>query len=96
VQDLRQFELGGLVCSPHEVKEVKRYWPGGFAMVPGVQQSPGLAADQVRTMTAREAWLAGADALVIGRSLLQSPDPRSLLDQMAADWPARREIGCAL
>ncbi|HSK03099.1 MAG TPA: orotidine-5'-phosphate decarboxylase, partial [Kofleriaceae bacterium] len=66
----------GVVASPHEVAEVRAVAPPGFLVVtPGVRPAGSAAGDQKRVMTPREARLAGADLVVVGRPLRDAPDP---------------------
>jgi orotidine-5'-phosphate decarboxylase len=70
-------ELDGVVCSPREVKELRRLIGKEFVLVtPGVRPSWAKAQDQKRIMTPKEAIAAGSDYLVIGRPITAVPDPR--------------------
>jgi orotidine-5'-phosphate decarboxylase len=71
----RESGLDGLVCSGAEVAAVRRLWPGGFFVVPGVRPTGGQAGDQKRVMTPRKALDAGASILVVGRPITQAEDP---------------------
>lgn len=71
--------LDGLVCSGAEVTSVRAIWADGFLITPGVRPAQGAAADQKRVVTPRQALDAGASALVIGRPITQSDDPRSAI-----------------
>lgn len=69
--------LNGVVCSPREVAMLrKQLGPHPWLVVPGIRQPTDSAGDQVRTATPREAVAAGATHLVVGRPILESPDPR--------------------
>ncbi len=67
--------LDGIVCSGNEVAEVKKMWPGGFFVVPGVRPANGDASDQKRVVTPRTALDRGASILVVGRPITQAEDP---------------------
>ena len=67
--------LDGVVCSGNEVAAVKRAWPDGFFVVPGVRPANGQTGDQKRIMTPRAALDAGASILVIGRPITDAHDP---------------------
>jgi orotidine-5'-phosphate decarboxylase len=69
--------LDGVVASPHEVALVRQsVGPGDFLIVtPGVRPSGSALDDQRRVMTPAEAVRAGADYLVVGRPILNAPDP---------------------
>jgi len=72
----RQAGLDGVVCSGNEVKAVKKLWPQGFFVVPGIRPANGNGvADQKRVMTPRQALDQGASILVIGRPITQAEDP---------------------
>ena len=79
VQSLSQLAmdsgLSGIVCSPHEVGMVKAIFPNAFAVTPGIRLPDGEAGDQKRTLGPKEAILAGATALVVGRPIVEAPDP---------------------
>lgn len=70
----RDVGLKGLVCSPHELGLLKGH--GHFIVTPGIRAETDAKGDQTRTMGAAEAVKAGAGALVVGRPVLQAPDPR--------------------
>lgn len=76
--------LDGVVCSGAEVAAAKARWPGGFFVVPGVRPAEGVAADQKRVVTPRQAADAGASILVIGRPITQAVDPDGAARAVAA------------
>ena len=67
--------LDGIVCSGNEVRAAKKAWPKGFFVVPGVRPVDGIAGDQKRMVTPRQALDSGASILVIGRPITQAADP---------------------
>jgi orotidine-5'-phosphate decarboxylase len=69
--------LDGVVASPHEIAPVRESVPrAGFLVVtPGVRPAAVPHDDQKRVMTPAEAVRAGADFVVVGRAILNSPDP---------------------
>jgi len=71
----REAGLDGVVCSGNEVAAVRRMWPDGFFVVPGVRPADGASGDQKRVVTPRAALDAGASVLVIGRPITQAEDP---------------------
>ena len=79
--------IDGVVCSPLEAARVRQIL-GDSALVvtPGVRAAGPRADDQLRTATAYAAVLAGASHVVVGRPILQAPDPvavtRVLLDEI--------------
>jgi len=69
--------LRGLVCSPLEVSSLRKILPASTQLVtPGVRTGAEMADDQKRTLTPREAILAGANWLVIGRPIYAAENPR--------------------
>ncbi|MGB7211401.1 MAG: orotidine-5'-phosphate decarboxylase [Gemmatimonadales bacterium] len=76
----RDAGLRGVVCSPLEAASVRRViGPEGWVVVPGIRRSGDPAGDQARTATPLEAIRAGASHLVVGRPLLNAPDPAAAL-----------------
>lgn len=72
--------LAGVVCSAAEVASVRRVLPeAALLVVPGIRRETDTSGDQVRVATAREAVRAGATHLVVGRPVLQAPDPADAL-----------------
>jgi orotidine-5'-phosphate decarboxylase len=73
--------LRGLVCSGHELEYLN--YPNLFKVTPGIrlstEQSENEHTDQKRIMTPKQAIRAGASALVIGRPILQSHNPRETI-----------------
>lgn len=79
--------LRGLVCSGHELEYLN--YPDLFKVTPGIRLSTQQSAtdktilnenhDQKRVMTPKQAIKAGASALVIGRAILQSHNPRETI-----------------
>ena len=65
----------GVVCAASDVREVKQYGPRLFAVVPGIRPSGSAVHDQARAATPQDALEAGADLLVLGRSVTQADDP---------------------
>jgi orotidine-5'-phosphate decarboxylase len=80
--------MDGVVASPHEVALLRHTINrAGFVIVaPGVRPAGADRHDQKRVMTPAAAMRAGADYLVVGRSILDAPDParaaRSILEEM--------------
>ncbi|MGC9504397.1 orotidine-5'-phosphate decarboxylase [Baaleninema sp.] len=68
--------ISGAVCSPREVKQLRRVCGRDFLLVcPGVRPTWAATGDQQRVTTPKEAVSAGADYLVIGRPITASEDP---------------------
>jgi orotidine-5'-phosphate decarboxylase len=76
----------GVVASPHEIAAIRAIAPPGFLIVtPGVRPAGAAAGDQKRVMTPREARLAGADLVVVGRPLRDAPDPAAAARAIVAE-----------
>ncbi|MBV9926698.1 MAG: orotidine-5'-phosphate decarboxylase [Acidobacteria bacterium] len=69
--------LDGVVASPHEIVPVREaVGRTGFLVVtPGVSPSAAAYEDQKRVTSPAEAVRRGADFIVVGRAILNSPDP---------------------
>ncbi|MBN2097832.1 MAG: orotidine-5'-phosphate decarboxylase [Candidatus Omnitrophica bacterium] len=68
--------LDGVVASPQEAGLLRPSLGKDFIIVcPGIRPSGPMDDDQRRTMQAKNAIAAGADYLVVGRPITQSPDP---------------------
>jgi orotidine-5'-phosphate decarboxylase len=81
--------LDGVVASPSEVKLIRREFGEGFIIVtPGVR--PEILNlpkdDQKRVATPKEAVLNGASYIVVGRPIIEAPDPinaaRKILEEI--------------
>jgi orotidine-5'-phosphate decarboxylase len=83
----REGGAGGVVCSPLEVPAVRRLFPGGMLVVPGIRPAGGRVGgdDQSRTATPRTAVEQGADRLVIGRPITRADDPAAAAGAIAAE-----------
>lgn len=72
--------LDGVVCSAQEAALLRKQVSKDFLLVtPGIRLTEDEQNDQKRTMAPEAAFKAGADYLVIGRSLTQSKDPQKTL-----------------
>jgi orotidine-5'-phosphate decarboxylase len=80
--------LDGVVASPHEIIPVREsVGRTGFLVVtPGVSPTAAAYADQKRVTSPLEAVRRGADFLVVGRAILNSPNPvsaaRAVVEEM--------------
>ena len=72
--------LYGIICSPLEVKAIKKIAPQLKCFTPGIRMTPNTH-DQKRTMNANEAIKAGSDYLIIGRPITEG-DPKKNIDQI--------------
>ncbi len=60
--------LDAIVCSPHEIKTVKKVFNKEI-ITPGVRFASDNANDQKRVMSPKNAFLKGATSIVMGRSI---------------------------
>ena len=80
--------MDGVVASAREVGMVRSAVkkPDFVVVTPGVRPTGSALFDQKRVMTPREAVLAGADYIVVGRPILEAPDPaqaaQSIIDEL--------------
>jgi orotidine-5'-phosphate decarboxylase len=73
--------LDGVVCSAREAAAIRATAGADFTLVtPGIRLPGSARDDQSRTVSPREAVRLGADYLVIGRPITQSPDPAAALE----------------
>lgn len=75
-----QHGLDGVVCSGHEVRQIKTLCSDQFLSVtPGIRPLSSDVGDQRRIMTPEQALSEGADYLVIGRPITKAPEPGEAL-----------------
>lgn len=68
--------LDGVICSPHELRELRTLCGKNFMLVcPGIRPKGYKEDDQKRTLTPAEAMAAGANYLVMGRPITGAKDP---------------------
>jgi orotidine-5'-phosphate decarboxylase len=78
--------LDGVVCSAQEARALRAALGEGFVLVtPGIRMADDSAGDQSRVVTPREAIMAGATYLVVGRPVTRAPDPQAALARILAD-----------
>jgi len=77
---------GGLVASAQEAEALRRDLGEGFAIVtPGIRPAGSAAGDQARIVTPSDAIAAGATYLVVGRPILDAPDPVKAAKQIVQE-----------
>jgi orotidine-5'-phosphate decarboxylase len=78
--------LDGVVSSANEVEIIRNHCGKDFLIVtPGIRPSWTPPDDQKRTMTPKEAIRAGSDYLVLGRGILQQPDPIKAIELISLE-----------
>ena len=93
---VRDSGVGGVVASVREAAPVKRALGSDLVLVtPGIRFAGGDAHDQARVSTPGAAVAAGADYLVIGRSVTQAPDPAEALRRVHEEMAGSRAVGTA-
>ena len=90
----RDARCAGVVCSANEVADLKAYFGHDFAaLCPGIRPGGSAHGDQKRVATPEAAIAAGADYLVVGRPIVEAPDPiaaaRAILAEMEGVVRAR-------
>ena len=79
----RDSGLHGLVCSPQEVALLRKEMGPEFCLVtPGVRPVGSASDDQSRIATPQEAIRSGASHVVIGRPVLNAPDPDKVINDL--------------
>jgi orotidine-5'-phosphate decarboxylase len=84
----RDAGCAGVVCSAHEVRDLKRFFGDDFlTLTPGIRPTGSAHGDQKRVTTPAQAVAEGADYLVVGRPIVEAGDPvaaaRAILDEMS-------------
>lgn len=77
--------LKGIVCSAHELEMLRLEYPHLYMVVPGIRLEGEQAHDQNRVMTPQRAVAAGADALVVGRSITLAGQPRQVAETILGE-----------
>ena len=70
-------KLYGIICSPNEIKMIKKIAPKLKCFTPGIRQNKKKN-DQKRTMNAKEALKAGSDCLIIGRPITKGNPKKNI------------------
>ncbi|MBM3694440.1 MAG: orotidine-5'-phosphate decarboxylase [Actinobacteria bacterium] len=82
-------EVEGVICSPKELRVVAEVAPGLLRVTPGIRAAGTAAHDQRRISTPTEAVARGADLLVVGRPIIESPDPVAAVERLHAELAGR-------
>jgi len=75
-----QADLYGVICSPLEIKIIKKIAPNLKCFTPGIRQDENKN-DQKRTMNAKQALDEGSDCLIIGRPITNG-DPKKNIQEI--------------
>lgn len=80
--EAREAGLEGVVASVHEARAIRaRNGAALRVLTPGIRLAGDAAGDQARVATPGDAVRAGADYLVLGRSVTAAPDPAAAYDR---------------
>ena len=81
--------VDGLVCSAAEAAKLRPIvGPSIVLVTPGIRPIGADVGDQKRVMTPTRAIAAGADHLVVGRPILEAPDPKAAAAAIVAEIAA--------
>lgn len=82
----RDLGIDGLVCSAEEAAMLREViGPERLLVTPGIRPAGAATGDQKRIMTPLAAIRAGADHLVVGRPITESPDPKAVAEAIVAE-----------
>jgi orotidine-5'-phosphate decarboxylase len=82
----RDMGIDGLVCSAAEAADLRGIIGHSMTLVtPGIRPAGAERGDQKRIMTPAAAVAAGVDYLVVGRPILESPDPKAAAQAIIAE-----------
>jgi orotidine-5'-phosphate decarboxylase len=84
VRNAMEGGCGGIVCAAADVAEAKRLAPRLVAAVPGIRLPGADADDQARAASPEAALAAGADLLVVGRTVTRADDRSAAASAVAA------------
>ncbi len=81
----KQMEMDGVVCSAHEVSDIKQTLGHAFlGVTPGIRLAQSSTDDQHRIITPQDAIKAGSDYLVIGRPITSAKNPSQVTQSILA------------
>jgi orotidine-5'-phosphate decarboxylase len=86
----RDAGCSGVVCSAHEVRDLKRFFGDDFlTLTPGIRPTGSAHADQKRVTTPAQAVAAGSDYLVVGRPIVEADDPVAAVTAILEEMTVR-------
>lgn len=87
----RDLGIDGIVCSAEESAMLRPLvGPDTLLVTPGIRPAGAASGDQKRVMTPKAAIAAGSDYLVVGRPVVESPDPKAVADAIVAEIAAAK------
>jgi orotidine-5'-phosphate decarboxylase len=82
----RDIGVDGIVCSAEEAARLRAIvGPDMLLVTPGIRPAGADVGDQKRVMTPARAIAAGADYLVVGRPIVQAPDPKAAAEAIVKE-----------
>ncbi|MCL5770758.1 MAG: orotidine-5'-phosphate decarboxylase [Actinobacteria bacterium] len=73
--------IDGIICSPNEVKMLRENFGNNFLIAtPGIRLAEDKVEDQKRINTPEKAIADGADFIIVGRSIINSPNVSDTID----------------
>jgi orotidine-5'-phosphate decarboxylase len=85
-EQARDAGIDGIVCSAEEATSLRKIVGAGMVLVtPGIRPMGSATGDQKRIMSPSRAIRSGADYLVVGRPIVEAPDPKRAADAIVAE-----------
>lgn len=75
----------GIVCSAMDLPFLREQFPTLYTVVPGIRPHGSEVHDQARVMTPAQARESGANAVVMGRPIIEAKDPESVVRNVLKD-----------
>ena len=84
----RDIGMDGIVCSAEEAARLRPMVGSMSLVTPGIRRAGADVGDQKRIMTPAKAIAAGANYLVVGRPIVEAPDPKKAAQAIVAEIEA--------
>lgn len=84
----REIGMDGIVCSAEEAERLRPIVGSLSLVTPGIRPAGADVGDQKRVMTPAKAIAAGANYLVVGRPIVEAPDPKAAAQAIVAEIAA--------
>src|ERR1700709_2018033 len=85
-QQAQVLGVDGIVCSPEEAASLRKIVGHQMNLVtPGIRPAGAATGRPERIMTPARAITAGADYLVVGRPVMEAPDPKAAAEAIVAE-----------
>jgi orotidine-5'-phosphate decarboxylase len=86
----REIGMDGIVCSAEEAARLRPIVGSLLLVTPGIRPAGADVGDQKRVMTPAKAIAAGANYLVVGRPIVEAPDPKTAAQAIVAEIAAAK------